>query len=314
MLNRRTALLAAAGAVGLQGKAFAQARARPRVGFANADPSLSAAVADELRRLGWPPDRIELLQAGPGAPIEELDALLARQLDVLVAPGALRIRHAAARTSIPIVGIDLESDPVESGFVRSLGRPGGKITGIWLDGPELAGKLVQQIRELIPGLRRLTILYDSRVGLPQFAAAQAAVLREGLESVPFPLVDPREAGGLLTLTPALGSEALIVLTSPAVYVIRSEIAAAALARGIPSVSILTDFARAGGLMAYGPSLRAMFRRSATYVDRILRGQAPGDLPVERPDTFELVINRTTADRLGLVLTPAILARADEIIE
>ena len=293
--------------------AWAQTAVARKVGVATSEVHLYEAVVEGLREFGWSPGRdVEVVHGRPGASMEAVDRLFEWRPDVLVAGGAPRIRHAAERRpSTPIIGIDLESDPERSGFVQSLSRPGGSITGIWLDMPEMAGKLVELLREVVPDLSRCAILWDERMGRPQFEVTERAAARVDLAIEPLVFDATRDLELLVTSATA---SALIVLTSPSIFPQRIKIAAAAARRRMPSISIFPDYARAGGLMAYGPSLTGMFRRSAYYVDAVLRGRSPAELPVERPVRFELVLNQRTANDLAIRFPLRLLTGADEVIE
>jgi putative ABC transport system substrate-binding protein len=244
--------------------------------------------------------------------MEAIDRLLEQQPDVLVVGGALRLRHAAQRAPrVPIVATDLESDPLRSGLVQSLSRPGGMITGLWLDMPEMVGKLIELLKDVTPDLSRCAVLWDERLGRAQFEATEAAARSVAVAIEPLAFDEAREVELLVA---AAMAPALIVLTSPSIFPHRAKIAAAASARRMPSISIFLDYARAGGLMAYGPSLSGMWRRAARHVDAVLRGRPPAELPIERPTRFELLLNQHTANGLGVTFTPSLLARADEVIE
>ena len=292
--------------------AGAQATRPRKVGVVASEAHLHEAVVAGLRELGWDPGRdIEVLRAGAGT-LEDIDHLLQWEPEVLVTGGAVRIVHAAQRApKKPIIAIDLESDPERSGFVQSLSRPGGSITGIWLDMPDMAGKLIELLKEIVPELSRCAVLWDERFGIPQIEATERAAANSGIAVERLVINESRKPEPLITDTSA---GALIVLTSPSIFVQRAKIAAAANARHIPSISIFPDYARAGGLMGYGPSLTGMFQRSARYVDAVLLGRLPAELPVERPTRFEFILNQRTANAIRLLFPVRLLAGADEVIE
>ena len=299
-------------ALGHTSKAQTQTRLR-KVGVVATEPHLYEAVADGMRELGWNPGRdLEVVRVGLTGSLEEIDRVLEQQPDVLVLGGAVRLAYAADRApKMPLIAIDLESDPERMGFVQTLSRPGGNITGIWLDMPEMAGKLVELLKEVVPSLSSCAILWDEKFGKPQVEATERAAGSAGLAVERLVLNGTRTAEALIAGAMA---NALIVLTSPSIFAQRSQIATAAEVRRIPSISIFPDYARAGGLIGYGPSLTGMFRRSARYVDAVLRGRSPAELPVERPTRFEFVLNERTAGRLGLKFPLRLLTGADEVIE
>ena len=272
-----------------------------------------------LRELGWVEGQNVVLQWHAAEADEtlraEIQEVIRRPVDVRVMPGALRIRAAMSVTeTVPIVTIDLESDPVASGFVKSLARPGRNVSGIWLDLPELAGKQVEFIRELIPGLTRLGVLWDDRFGKPQFAETEAAarVSKIGLASVT--VRNAADADDAVRRIVGERAQALLVLTSPPIFNAQARIAELARQHRLPSVSLFSTYPAAGGLMAYGPDFPAIWRQAASYVDRIFKGANVGALPVERPAKFALVINLKTAKALGLTIPQSLRQRADQVIE
>ena len=314
MISRRAA------AAGLGFSAWSASHAsraaeRPRLGIASFDAANNRIVKDELARRGWiAGETIDIFEAEAGPSIPSLDALLARGLDIVIAPGAVRIERAMTHPKLRIVAIDLESDPVEAGFVASLARPAGQITGVWLDIPQLAAKLVELLQELAPEARRVAIIWDGRVGRRQFETTASAAAGAGLAVSALAVGDEADMARKVAAELPAETQAVIVLGSPIIFFRRTSLVAGLMERRLPSVSSLPDIARVGATLAYGPSLTAMFRRSADYVDRILRGQSPADMPVERPTRFELVVNRPGAEAIGLSLPFLLLARADEVIE
>jgi putative ABC transport system substrate-binding protein len=241
--------------------------------------------------------------------------LVTRKSDVIVAaaPYAIKAALAATRT-IPIIGIDLESDPVASGWVRSLSHPGGNVTGLFLDLPELGGKQIQLLKEAVPRLSRVAVLWDSTIGDVQFRATEAAGRAAGLVVQSLRIQGPGDFQGAFDRAAREASQGVIVLSSPLINEQRSHIATLALKSRLPTISLFTSFPESGTLMAYGPNLQELYRRAPSYVDKILKGARPGDLPIERPTRFEFVINLKTAKALGLTIPPAVLARADQIIQ
>ena len=259
----------------------------------------------ETRFYGGVLDRIE----------EFARELVALKCSVILATAPYAIRAVMSATStIPIVGIDLESDPVASGWVQSLARPGGNFTGFFLDIPELGGKQIELLKEAVPTITRLAVLWDATIGTVQFRATETAARPSGvtLESFPIRSVEDIENGIERAAREQL--HGLVMLTSPLIFNQRSQIADLALKSTLPAISVFTSFPKVGGLIAYGPNLASMFKRAATYIDRILSGANPGELPIERPSKFELVINLKTAKALGLDVPWFLQQRADEVIE
>jgi putative tryptophan/tyrosine transport system substrate-binding protein len=219
-----------------------------------------------------------------------------------------------ATTTIPIVGIDLENDPVSSGWVKSLARPGGNFTGLFLDLPELGGKQIELLKEVVPRLSKPGALWDSAIGEAQFRATQTAAQTAGVTLRSLPIRGPDDFKNAFDHAAREQIDGVVILSSPLILERRSQIVEWAIRARLPAISLVTLFPSSGGLMAYGPSLPDMYRRAAVYVDRILKGAKAADLPIERPTRFTLVINVRTAKAIGLEISPIMLARADEVIE
>jgi putative ABC transport system substrate-binding protein len=246
---------------------------------------------------------------------ELANELVMLKCDVILAAAPYAIDAATRATStIPIVGIDLESDPVASGWAKSLGRPGSNFTGLFLDLPELSGKQIELLKEAVPTLSHLGVLWDSTIGEVQFHATEAAALAAGVTLRSLPIQSPDDFKGAFDLAAREQINGAVVLSSPLIFGERLQIAGWALKARLPTISLFTLFPGSGGLMAYGPNLPDMYKRAATYVDRILRGATAGELPIERPSRFELVINLKTAKALDLEVPWTLLMRADEVIE
>jgi putative ABC transport system substrate-binding protein len=240
--------------------------------------------------------------------------LAQRNVSVLYAVGPAAVRAATQVTStVPIVAMDLESDPVASGWVRSLARPGGNVTGLFLNFPELAGKWLQLLRDADPEVRAVGILWDSATGSTQLDAVKAAAQSFRIDLNVLPVRTADDFDDALRTGLKGGVKAVVVLSSPVFDVNSSRVAALTIRSRLPAISAFREFADAGGLMAYGPDLKEFFRRSALYVAKIIEGAKPGDLPIEQPTKFQLVINLKTAKALGLTIPPSLLLRADEVI-
>lgn len=241
--------------------------------------------------------------------------LIALKCDVIFAAAPYAIEAATKATStIPIVAVDMESDPVASGWVRSLNRPGGNLTGWFLDLPELGGKQIELLKEAVPNLARLAVLWDSTIGAVQFRATQAAARTAGVALQSLQIQRLEDFKGAFDLAVREQVQGVVVLSSPLILNQRSQIADLAIRARLPTISLFTLFPRSGGLMAYGPNLPDMYRRVAGYVDRILKGTGVGELPIERPSRFDLVVNLKIAKTLGLTIPESFLVRADEVIE
>ena len=292
----------------------------PRIGFLQSFRNENVVAFNQgLREAGYVDGRNALIETRI---FETLDRLphLAKELvdlkcDVIVAGSRYAFVAAMGATSTtPIVGIDLESDPVASGWAKSLGRPGGNLTGLFLDLPELSGKLIELLKEAVPTLSHLGVLWDSTIGEVQFRATQAAARAAGIKLHSLPIQSPEDFKQAFDRAGWEPIDGVAVLSSPLILEQRSQIAVWAMKARLPTISLFTRFPVSGGLMAYGPNLPDIYKRAANYVDRILKGTKVADLPIERPTRFELVINLKTAKALGLDIPPTLLARADEVIE
>jgi putative ABC transport system substrate-binding protein len=254
-----------------------------------------------------------------GGRLEKLPGLAADlvrlNVDVIyaVGPQAIRTALGASRT-IAIVGSDLEGDPIESGFVASYARPGGNITGLFLDLPGLTGKWLQLVREVAPATRRVAALWDASTGPHQLRALTVAAKAAAMELQVLEVRRPAEYEDILKTAMRRRPHALIQLSSPLIRQASRRVAEFTVENRLPAISMFVEFAESGGLMTYGPDLPLFFRRGASLVDKILKGAKPGDLPIELPTKFELVINLKTAKALGLTIPPSLLLRADQVIE
>lgn len=235
--------------------------------------------------------------------------------DVIFARGPAAVAAAIqATTVIPIVGIDLESDPVALGYAKTLARPAGHVTGVFLDLPEMSAKQLQLFRELIPRLSRVALVGDSVANAAQYRAAERAAKSFKVQVQTFEGRTPTELDAALEAARRNGVGGVVIFSSPTVYGNVARIATLAREKRLPTVALFSEYAEAGGLLTYGPNMREAFRRSGVYVGKILNGAKVADLPIERPEKFELVINARTAKALGLTVPDSLLRRADQIIE
>lgn len=219
-------------------------------------------------------------------------------------------------SEVPIV-LAISSDPVSLGMAKSLAHPGGNVTGVMTLSLEITAKRLELLREIVPGTRRIAVFEDSRDDISRLALAEAQQGAKGF-GMELMVVDARNNSEYAEGFQHIGAvevDAVFMVASQSVFFVdRHKIAAAAMQSHLPSSFPFYEFVEAGGLMSYGPDVRALFRRSATYVDKILRGAKPGDLPIEQPTRFELAVNQRTARALGVSIPPSILVRADRIIE
>ena len=271
----------------------------------------------EMRLIGGQTVRVEERWAGGEAGrlpelARELVALDPAVIVAVARPSMEAVR--ALSMTVPIVGNDLENDPVAAGYAASIARPGGNVTGLFLDAPTICAKWLQQITELVPNLQRLAVLWDSGTGPYQrdaflVAAKAVAIEAKVIEFRGGSLIESVVDAGL---TPDI--QALVQLGSPLMNQSGGKIAAVMVQRRLPGISPFRTFPDGGGLMSYGVNLVEMYRRLMPFVAKVLQGARPGDIPIERPSKFELVINTKTASSLGLTVPPRFLLSADEVIE
>jgi putative tryptophan/tyrosine transport system substrate-binding protein len=299
----------------------------PRIGILWLNPlsgtsHLVEAFRQGLRELGYVEGQnIAIEFRSSEGKVEELPGLAAElvrlRVDVIVTGTSQMVRASQQATrTIPIV-MGVGHDPVGQGFVASLARPGGNITGLSIQGPDIAGKRLELLKEIVPKLSRVAVLWDGDDSGAALISNEIDVAARavGVQARSLPL---RSAS--MNLESAFREAtngrvgALVAVESPLTFRHRTRIADLAARSRLPLVSGLRDYADAGGLLAYGASLPDLFRRAATFVDKILKGAKPADLPVQQPTKFELVINLKTAKGLGLTIPPSVLLRADHVIQ
>jgi putative ABC transport system substrate-binding protein len=235
--------------------------------------------------------------------------------DVIMAPGGSLVHVLQATRTIPIV-FAFAADPVGSGLIESLSRPGGNATGFVLFEYDLSAKWLELLKELVPGVTRAAVLRDptAMTGIGQFAVIQSVARSVGVEVSPLNLRDAGETERAITAFARSSNGGLIVTASALAAVQRNLISELAARHRLPAVYFERSFVAGGGLISYGSDLLDQYRRAAGYVDRILKGEKPADLPVQTPTKYELVINLKTAKALSLAMPPSLIARADEVIE
>jgi putative ABC transport system substrate-binding protein len=322
-MRRREFISFIAGAAAWPRAARAQQSAMPVIGYfiegQRIDEHLLAAFLQGLAEAGYMEGKNTAIEyrlvTKPDLFPQAADDLVRLNVNVIAAitPGAVPAARNAT-TSIPIVALDLESDPLAKGYVKSLARPGGNMTGMFLDLPELSAKQVGLLKEIIPRLSRIAIFGIPGLNEAQFAAAKTAVQALRLESEIIELRSPDDLEGALAAATTKHAEAGILLSSPLVFLSSKQIGELALAKRLPLISLFAEFPRVGGLVAYGPNIIEIFRRCGGYVAKILRGAKPSDLPIQRPERFDLVINLKTAAALGLDMPTQLQQLADEVIE
>lgn len=324
---KRREFVAFAALCGLAPRVGAQGR-MPKIGYLVLSPVSEPpsrerqAFLEGLRALGYVPgENIEIVYASAQGEAEFLgdvcQDLIERKVDVIVVSGGIAVLAAKKSTrTVPIV-MQAVGDPVGIGVVRSLAHPEGNMTGVSFLSSELAGKRMQLIREVAPAARRVAVLWDTRNAnaRAESQAGIAAAKRLELIADAAPVSVDAALPGVLEKVFASRAQALYVTFEGGLVARnRTYIAQAALKRRLPTVSGWSFFTEAGGLVSYAPNIPEMFRRSASYVDRILNGARPSELPVEQPTTVELVLNARTARALGLKVPQSVLLRADRVIE
>jgi ABC-type uncharacterized transport system substrate-binding protein len=303
-----------------------QAEKTPRIGIlvggsASSDSGRIEAFRQGLRELGYVEGKTIVLELrfADGNPerLNGLAATLVRlKVDVIVAAGPIATRSAKeATTTIPIVMAQV-NDPVGARFAASLARPGGTITGLATMTPEIIGKQLELLRQVVPRLARVAVLENptqpGREEMLREMERAAASLRVQLQYLD--VVSRTDIETSLRTARKQRADAVLVLSSPVLFSQRKQIANLAIQNRLPTISPWPEFVDDGGLITYSANFKDLFRRAATFVDKILKGAKPGDLPVEQPTTFELLINLKTAKALGLTIPPSVLGRADQIIE
>jgi putative ABC transport system substrate-binding protein len=324
-MRRREVITLLGGAAAWPLAARAQPSKPPTVGFLSASTPAAAgqwvaAFAQRLRELGWSEGRTIAIEyrwaEGRNERMAEIAAEFVRaRADVIVAqgtPAALAAKNATA--AVPIVFV-LPGDPVGSGLVAGLARPAGNVTGLSSQTVDLGGKRLDLLREIVPGLRRLAMM--ANVGNPANVsdahAFQAAARASGLDAMTFEIRRTEDIAAAFAAFKGT-VDALYVSPDALMNTNRMRINTLALAARLPTMYGARENVEAAGLISYGPSFADLFRRAGDYVDKILRGAKPADIPVEQPTKFELVVNMITAMALGLTVPPTLLARADEVIE
>ena len=284
------------------------------------EPDMVGAFREGLRQHGYVEGRnlvFEFRWAGEGRTVDSLTAeLVGLAVDMIVA-GTSQNAHAAQRatTTIPILLVG--ADPLSTGLVTNLARPGANITGITsLSGPAVAAKYVEFVKAAVSSIRRVAILWneDSKMQPLMLGQAQSAAKALGLKAQGVGFRSPDDFEPAFARMVMDGTPGLVVLPDALTFIHRRRLAELALAKRVPTLFAHSESALAGGLMGYGANLGAIARHATGHVDKIFRGAHPGDLPVEQPTKFDLVINLKTAKALGLTIPPSLLARADQLIE
>jgi putative tryptophan/tyrosine transport system substrate-binding protein len=324
-MRRRQFAQVLAGAASWPLAAHAQTARDPvKVGFVY--PGINQLVASRIdaisagiRASGYPPVPIEMVVRvtdGDPAKIAPMVAeVLASKISAFVSTGPSVLRAARAiTTTLPIVTTNFEDDPEASGFIQSVSHPGGNITGIFLDFPNFAGKWIELLRECLPRVSRIALLWDSTTGRIQVDALSKVATSLKIQTDLLAVKVRDDYAGAFAVARDRGADAAIMLSSPLVPASARELSELSMRYRLPAITMFAEFPRNGGLFSYGPNLQVANRQVGVFVGKILAGNPPGNLPIERPVKFELIINAQTAEKLGVTIPAIVQARADEVIE
>ena len=295
-----------------------------RVGVLYSGPKSVAAVRIKsilsgLEAGGLPSDKLTIVARvadGDPALLQPMAVELVEQkVDLIVALGPASVRAARAATaSIPIVAGDLEGNPLSTGFIAEIRRPGGNVTGVYLDSPDFSKKWLQALKEAIPQNSTVAVLWDSATGRDQRNAVESAAAELNLTLIVLEVRVANDLERAIQSAKNQGAGGLIALSSPIVGGNTKQLADLAMKYRLPAITLFAEFARDGGLMSYGPSILAVIRQEGVMAAKILLGANPAETPIETPTRFEFVLNLQTAKALGIVIPAPTLLRADEVIE
>lgn len=284
------------------------------------DPNsfIGLSLRPRWRELGYVEGETFLLRSAQGD-VARMPGLIAELVglgvNVLVVVGLAAVKAAlAAAPATPVVAIDLETDPVRAGLIDSWARPGGKLTGLFLDQASLTGKWLELLREVEPGLKRVALAWDPATRPDQLEAAESGARALGIETLVLKVNRPEEFEAAFASFGNGTATGVVLLGSPILTASPHLFANAALKFKLPTVTFYKPIVRAGGLMSYGPALETYFPRAITMAHKILNGSKPAEMPIERPDRYELVVNMRTAKTLGLTVPITLQAAIDEVIE
>ena len=294
----------------------------PRIGVLSERPApdpMVAAFLEGLGELGYVEGRNIVIERRHGQGASDrypglVAELIGLKVDILVVGGSVATRSAkAATTTVPIVFTSV-GDPVAAGFVRSLSRPGGNATGLSNISADLGGKQLELLKMAAPKISRIAVLHDPLSSGPALNVVRDAARTLGLQLQLLEVRHATELPRVFSTAASRRADAILAISSPVIGNALPEVSKLAAMNRLPSIYSRSEFAEEGGLLAYGPSFSINYRRAAAYVDKILKGAKPGDLPVEQPTRFEFVVNLNTAKALGLVMPPSVVQRADRVIE
>jgi ABC-type uncharacterized transport system substrate-binding protein len=300
-------------------------KAIPKVGFLFPGPeeavkSRRAPLLDGLRSEGFrEPDQVTLVTRATNGDLTKisplLNELIAEKVDILIPTGPPLTRAAhSLTTSIPIVTFDLETDPIESGWLQSYAHPGGNITGVFSDFPDFSAKWLELLKEAVPNCANIVVLWDPTTTKVQTNAIAVAARQVHVNTEVLEIKGTAQLDAVFETINAHHPDGLLILSSPLVSINSKRLAELALKYRMPAISLFSNFARSGGLISYGPNLNDLYRETGAMAGKVLKGTNPAILPAERPTHFELIVNLQTAKALNLTIPPTLLAFADEVIE
>jgi putative ABC transport system substrate-binding protein len=294
-----------------------------RIGFLHQSPSAIVTRRIAAFREGLGPAgeaaNAEIVERAANNQIDKLPAMAAelvgQGVQAICAVGPVAVRAAReATSSVPIVAMDLESDPVANGWAKNLAHPGGNVTGIFLDLPGFNAKTLQLLREVVPGIAKVAALWHPASGSLQLETMRSAASAVNVMLEVFEVRDPSDFDRVFQAMVRSQAAGVLMLSSPLFAGYPRLLADLALSNRLPAINIFPDFAQNGGLIGYGPDIHGLFTQAGLLTRKVLQGTSVGDLPVERPTHFRLVANRKTASALGITLPTSILLSADEVIE
>jgi putative ABC transport system substrate-binding protein len=258
---------------------------------------------------------VRITEGDPAKLAPMVAEVMAKKVSVFLAngPAALRVAQAASKT-LPIVAIDFETDPVVAGYAQSIARPGGNVTGVFLDFPNFAGKWIELLRECLPKLSRVALMWDPRTGPVQVEALNKVAKALDIQTDLLEVKMRDDYTGAFAVAKDRGAGAAIMLSTPLVPLSARLLADLSLHHKLPAITMFSEFPHTGGLMSYGANLQSTTRQLGVLAGKVLAGTQPANLPIERPTKFELVINLKTAKTLGVEVPLPLLYRADEVIE
>jgi|FEC22Drversion2_1045045.scaffolds.fasta_scaffold00409_11 putative tryptophan/tyrosine transport system substrate-binding protein len=296
----------------------------PKVGFISTGseqlaPTRIEAIVSGLKASGHALPQVEMVVRVTGGDPSKLRPMvaevIARKVSVLVAAGPAALRELRAATStLPIIAYDFETDPVAEKYAQSIARPGGNVTGVFLDLPNFSGKWIELLRELVPQLSRIALIWDPATGRVQVDTLSKIAGGLNIQTDLLEAHARSDFAGVFAVAKDRGAGAIILLSSPLIINNVQELAQLERRHRLPVITLFSEFPRSGGLISYGPNLMAANKQAGVMAGKVLAGSTPATMPIERPSIFELIVNRRAAEELGLAIPASIEARADEVIE